>query len=75
MLVDVIANAKDYEKSLIKKGRQEGRQQGKQEGKKEERIKNAKSLLDVLDVETIAEKFEMTVEEVAALKTAINSGE
>ena len=34
----------------------------------EEKIKNAKSLLDVLDVETISQKFKLTVEEVEVLK-------
>jgi hypothetical protein len=35
---------------------------------KEERFKLATKLLDVLDVKTIAEKFEMAVEEVEALR-------
>ena len=34
----------------------------------EEKIKRAKSLLDVLDIETIAEKFELTAEETEKLK-------
>ena len=34
----------------------------------EEKMKRAKSLLDVLDIEIIAERFELTDEEVEALK-------
>ena len=34
----------------------------------EERIKNAKSLLDILNIETIAKKFQLSIEEVEALK-------
>ena len=58
MLVDVIANAKNYEKNLIK--------QGELKAKKEaykEKLEIAQSLLDVLDIETIAEKFRLTEKE------------
>ena len=41
---------------------------GKKIGEKKSRIEIAKSLLDVLDVDIIAKKFDMTVEEVEALK-------
>jgi len=37
-------------------------------GKKEAKIEIAKSLLDILDVETIAKKTKLTVAEVEALK-------
>jgi hypothetical protein len=49
MLADVIANAKNYEKSLMKRGRAEGkiegRAEGKIEGKKEKAIEMAKEML------------------------------
>lgn len=47
---------------------EELRAEGKKEGKKEERRKLAKKFLDVLDVETIAEKTGLDVEEVNKLK-------
>ena len=37
-------------------------------GRQEEKIKRAMNLLDVLDLETIAERFELTAEEVENLK-------
>ena len=43
-------------------------EEAKQEGRKEERKELAKSLLDVLDIETIAKKTGLTVEEVNALQ-------
>jgi len=48
----------------IKEGIQQGIQQGIEKGKEEERIALAKSLLDVLDIETIALKTGLTVEQV-----------
>jgi len=48
--------------------RKEGRAEGRAEGRIEERIELAKNLLDVLDIDTIAKKCKMTVEEVEALK-------
>ncbi|MCL1792230.1 MAG: hypothetical protein FWG34_00010 [Oscillospiraceae bacterium] len=42
---------------------------------KEERIKNAKSLLDILNIETISKKFNLTKEEVEALKESKKIGE
>ena len=40
----------------------------KDEGKKEERLKNAISLLDVLDINIIAERFNLTSDEIETLK-------
>ena len=56
MMSDWVADAKNYEKNLVKKA------------VKENRIEMAKNLLDVLDVEIIAKKFNLTVREVKALK-------
>ena len=53
-----------------KEGRAEGKAEGRAEGRAEERIELAKNLLDVLDVDTIAKKCKMTIEEVEALKEA-----
>ena len=49
-------------------GKAEGIIEGKAEGIKEEKIKRAISLLDVLDIEIIVEKFELTPEEAENLK-------
>ena len=46
----------------------DARRDGRAEGRKEERIKNAKALLDVLDIKVITERFELTPEEVEGLK-------
>ena len=43
----------------------------KDEGMKEERLKNAISLLDVLDINIIAEKFKLTSKEIEKLKELI----
>jgi len=64
MLAEVIANAKNYERNLVRKGRVEGRA----EGEKAKAVEIAKSLLDVLDVETISKKTKLTLKEVEALK-------
>ena len=59
-------------RNAILKARQEGEKLGRQEaeklGRQEERLKIAKSLLDVLDVETIAQKTGLAVSEVQQLK-------
>lgn len=49
-------------------GEQKGHQEGRQEGRQEERLEIARSLLDVLDEETIARKTGLTVEQVRQLK-------
>ena len=63
MLVDFRANTMKRERSI--------RAEGKAEGKKEEAVEIAKSLLDVLDVETIAKKTKLTVQEIEALNDEI----
>jgi predicted transposase/invertase (TIGR01784 family) len=55
-------------RNALLKARQEGRQEGEQLGRQEERLEIAKSLLDVLDVETIAQKTGLAVAEVRRLK-------
>jgi predicted transposase/invertase (TIGR01784 family) len=56
----------------IKKGMQQGIQQGKQigikEGEKLKAIEIAKNLLDVLDIETVSKKTNLTIDEIKALK-------
>ena len=47
---------------------QEERLEGNKEGKKEKAVEIAKSLLDILDIETIAKKTKLTIEEVIDLK-------
>ena len=44
--------------------RKEGKKEGRKEGKKEEKIAIAKNLLDILDIETIAEKTGLNIEQV-----------
>jgi len=56
MLVDWLTDARSYERKL------------KKEGKKEKAIEIAINLLDVLDIETIAQKTKLTVKEVKELK-------
>ena len=68
MLSDVIANAKNYEKNLIKKAKKEARDEAYAE-----KLEIAKSLLDTLDVETISTKFNITVEEIETLRETIES--
>ena len=47
---------------------QKGIEQGIEQGKKEEKIKIAKSLLDILDIEIVAEKTGLTIEELEKFK-------
>ena len=51
----------------IKQGIKEGIEKGMQQGRKEEQIKIAKSLLDILDIETIAIKTGLSIEELKEL--------
>ena len=50
-----------------KEGREEGRKEGREEGRKEEQIKIARSLLDILDIETISIKTGLSIDEVKEL--------
>jgi predicted transposase/invertase (TIGR01784 family) len=62
-------NVMDYAREEAeKKGLEKGLKQGKTEGKAEAKIEMAKSLLDVLDIETIALKSGLSIEAVKQLK-------
>ena len=63
-LRDKISALNEAERKGIKKGREEGRK----EGEKNKAIEIAKSLLDVLDVETIALKTGLSIDEINELK-------
>jgi predicted transposase/invertase (TIGR01784 family) len=51
-----------------KEGLEEGKKKGLEEGKKRAKIEIAKSLLEVLDIETISLKTGLTIEEIILLK-------
>lgn len=70
-------NVMDYAKEEAKKegkqegkkeGKREGKREGKKEGKEERTIELATQFLDVLDVETIAEKTGLSLEFIKKLK-------
>ena len=52
----------------LERGLEQGLERGKQEGEHNKAVKIAKSLLDILDIETIAHKTGLTVQEVENLK-------
>jgi predicted transposase/invertase (TIGR01784 family) len=54
--------------SLLDTAKFEGKMEGKIEGKMEGKIEIAKNLLDILDVETIAKKTGLSIEEIEELK-------
>jgi predicted transposase/invertase (TIGR01784 family) len=54
--------------SAMEEGREKGRKEGREEGKEEEKIKIARSLLDILDMEIIALKTGLSIEQVKRLK-------
>ena len=61
------------ERKGIKQGIEQGIEQGMEKGAKVERLNIAKSLLDILDVETIALKTGLTIDDIENLKhTTIN---
>lgn len=68
-LYDRYVDVMRSEKSLLSTGRAEGRAEGLIEGKLEASITIAKQLLDVLDVETVAKKTDLTLEIVKKLKS------
>jgi predicted transposase/invertase (TIGR01784 family) len=53
----------------IEQGIEKGIERGKEEGEKQAKIEIAKSLLDVLDIETISMKTGLSVEEIEKLKS------
>ncbi len=52
----------------MKEGMEQGIEQGIEVGKKWEQLKIAQSLLDILDLETVALKTGLSIEEIAKLK-------
>ena len=70
MLSDILTNPRKYERNLIKKAKKEATAEAKKKALEEKR-ELAKNLLDVLDVETIAKKLNLTVEEVEKLKSTL----
>ena len=57
---------------LYKEGVEKGIEKGKKEAEKETKLAIAKSLLDVLDDETIAKKTALSVKEVRKLRISVN---
>lgn len=67
-LKDKVSALNEAERKGIEKGIQEGMQKGIEEGEKNKAIEIAKSLLDVLDLETIALKTGLSKDEINSLK-------
>jgi predicted transposase/invertase (TIGR01784 family) len=59
---------KIYKESLLYTAEKKGLEKGLKEGKKRAKIEIAKSLLDILDIETISLKTGLTIEEIQSLK-------
>jgi predicted transposase/invertase (TIGR01784 family) len=59
------------EKKAMEKGIEKGIEKGRQEGQRETAIAIARQLLDVLDVETIAQKTGLSLAEIEALRSPI----
>jgi predicted transposase/invertase (TIGR01784 family) len=58
-------NVMDYAKEEAeKKGMEKGRLEGEKAGREEEKIALAKELLDVLDIEVIAQKTGLSIERI-----------
>ena len=57
---------------LVDKGIQEGMKEGMKEGREEEKLSNARNLIDLLDVETIAERIGLPLETVQKIKRESN---
>ena len=47
-----------------------GKEEGLEKGREEARLEDAKSLLDILDIQTIAQKLGLSTEEIAELEKA-----
>ena len=67
MRQDAIDERRNFFLETLDKGLKEGREEGIKKGRKEEQIKIARSLLDILDIETIAIKTGLSIEEVKEL--------
>ena len=55
------------EKKGLEKGLKKGKKEGIKEGEKKAKMEIAKSLLDILDIETISLKTGLTIEEIKSL--------
>ncbi len=55
-------------RNAILKARQDGKTEGRQEGRQEERLEIARSLLDLLDADTIAQTTGLTIAQVQQLR-------
>ena len=65
----------DNRNSLLyakQEGKKEGKLEGKKEGKLEAKLEIARQLLDVLDVETIAQKTGLSLAEIEALRSTVD---
>jgi predicted transposase/invertase (TIGR01784 family) len=60
---------KEGDEKGFKRGIKQGVEKGIEQGKHQEKLELAKNLLDVLDVQTIAVKTGLTVEEIEGLKS------
>ncbi|MEG2058069.1 MAG: Rpn family recombination-promoting nuclease/putative transposase, partial [Romboutsia sp.] len=69
MREDAINERRNFFLETLEKGLEQGIEQGLEQGKIQEKIQIAKSLLDILDLETISKKTGLSVEEVKALKS------
>ena len=65
---EILSNFKKGDIERMKSGFDFMVEKEREEAQKEERIKNAKSLLDILDIGTIIKKFKLTDEEAEILK-------
>ena len=54
----------------LEEGLELGREKGREEGREEARLEDAKSLLGILDIQTIAQKLRLSTEEIAELEKA-----
>jgi len=61
-----------YKESLLytaeKRGEKRGEKIGKEKGEKKAKIEIARNLLDILDIETISMKTDLSIEEIRKLK-------
>ena len=58
----------------MKEGIKEGMKEGMKEGREEEKLSNARNLIDLLDVETIAERIGLPLETVQKIKRESRQG-
>ena len=66
---DLINSFETAHKDGVKEGEKKGFKKGVEQGKHQEKLELAKNLLDVLDIQTIAVKTGLSVEEIEGLKS------